>query len=105
MFIFNLTALHLFPLLSMIFILGLGFIVLFKNKYSTLNRLFFLISAVFGIWQFGTFMMFISSNDQQIIFWDRFIYLGVVFMPALQYHFSLIFTYTNKNRKALLYIS
>lgn len=101
----NLTLTQLFPLLSMIFILSLGTIVLLKNKTSILHKLFFLISLVFAIWQFGTFMMFINSEEQKIIFWDRFIYLGVVFMPALQYHFSLVFTYFNKKREILLIIA
>lgn len=73
-----------------------------KNYKNILNKLFFLISLVFAVWQLGTFMMFISITNEQIIFWDRFVYLGVVFMPAFQYHFSLIITYFNKRRKKLL---
>ncbi|MDD5527995.1 MAG: ATP-binding protein [Patescibacteria group bacterium] len=88
----------------MIFMLSLGIFVL-KNKKDLLGRLFFMISVVFAIWTFGTFMMFISTTDQQIIFWDRFIYLGVVFMPAFQYHFSLLITKYTKRRKNLLIVA
>ncbi|MFH1522517.1 MAG: histidine kinase N-terminal 7TM domain-containing protein [Patescibacteria group bacterium] len=101
----NISLWQIYPLISLIVMLGLGLIVLKKNAKSVINRLFFMVSLVFAIWMFGTFMMFINSEDQKIIFWDRFIYLGVVFMPAFQYHFSLAFTYTNKKRKALLIIA
>ncbi len=49
-------------------------------------------------------MMFISKTDQQAIFWDRFIYMGVVFIPAFMYHFSVAWTKT-KNQKTLVVIS
>ena len=102
---FSLSLSQIYPLLSMAFILGLGFLVFFKNSKAFINRLFFMVTIVFGIWQFGTFMMFISSNDEAITFWDRFIYLGVVFMPAFQYHFSLLVTSSNKTRKIMLKIA
>lgn len=89
----------LFPLLSAVFVLGLGIFVFSKNVNNILNRLFGLVSVVFVMWLFGTFMMFIANlrgNDSMVIFWDRFIYIGVVFMPPLEYHFSLAFA----NRKA-----
>jgi signal transduction histidine kinase len=100
----SLTAFQIFPLLSTLFILGLGIFVL-KNKKDFIGRLFFLISLVFAVWTFGTFMMFGSSAEANIVFWDRFIYLGVVFMPAFQYHFSLLITKYNKSRRVLLYVS
>lgn len=99
------SLLEIFPLLSLIFILVLGVAVLHRSPNSVLNRLFFSISLVFGVWMFGTFMMFISEGMDSIVFWDRFIYLGVVFMPALQYHFSLEITSRNKTRITLLIIA
>lgn len=52
------------------------------------------------VWFFSTFMMFISRTDAQAIFWDRNVYLGVIFIPILMYHFSLIFS-KNKSSKIL----
>ena len=105
MVISNLSLFQIYPLLSMAFILGLGILVFFKKPKAVISRLFFIVTIVFGIWQFGTFMMFISFNDAAITFWDRFIYLGVVFMPALQYHFSLLVTRSNITRKVMLIIA
>ena len=71
---------------------GLGFLVFLKNKKSTLHKIFFLLNLAVGVWLFGTFKMLTASSDLQSIFWDRFIYAGVIFVPALMYHFSAIFT-------------
>jgi signal transduction histidine kinase len=81
--------------------LSLGLVVL-KNRKGKLGWMFFFISMSFVIWTMGTFMMFISKSDSGIIFWDRFVYLGVSFMPALQYHFSLLLGDFTERRKKLL---
>lgn len=96
----------LFPLLSATFVCILGFFIFLRDKDNTANRLFGLVSVVFTMWLFGTFMMFIADirgDDVMAIFWDRFIYLGVVFMPALEYHFSLNFTKRKPNK--MLYVA
>jgi signal transduction histidine kinase len=89
-FLFSLMP--IISLLGAIFVVSLGLLVFLKNKKSTLNKIFFLLNLAVGIWLFGTFEMLTTSSDVQAIFWDRFIYAGVVFVPALMYHFSLIFT-------------
>ena len=89
------------PLLSAIFVFLLGVLVLLKNRRSKLNALFTLLCLSLILWFFGTFMMFGSKEDAQAIFWDRFVYAGVVFIPILMYHFSLVFSKT-KNKKSLL---
>jgi signal transduction histidine kinase len=46
--------------------------------------------------------MFLSKEEEMMIFWDRFVYMGVVFIPALLYHFSLLFTESEERRGKLL---
>lgn len=93
------------PLVSAIFTFCLGTFVLFKLKI--VKKEVFLILMLFcfsiTIWMFGTFMMFRATTDQQIIFWDKFIYLGVVFIPVLMFHFAVIFSENTKFRKILPY--
>lgn len=89
------------PLISAIFVLGLGLIV-FRNKRTKLNIIFTLFCLATAVWLFGTFMMFISETDAQAIFWDRFVYMGVVFMPLLVYHFSKIFSKIKKQKSLLI---
>ena len=90
------------PLISMLFVLALGIFVYFHDRKSKLNALFGLFTIVLTIWLFGTFKMFASQTDAEAIFWDRFIYAGVVFVPALMYQFSIIFTNTKRPKKTLV---
>lgn len=82
---------QLLPFLSFVTTLSLGTTVLIQNKKEALNRLFFLFNISLAFWFFGTFMMFSSVSDEQVIFWDRFVYIGVVFTPTFMYHLALIF--------------
>ncbi len=95
----NFTA--ILALISAVFVFGLGFFVFFKNRKSIINEIFVLMSLAVAVWLFGTFEMLRAATDEQAIFWDRFIYAGVVFVPALMYHFSLIFTKTKIPKKLL----
>ena len=90
-----------FPLISATFVFCLGLLVFFQNRHKPLNILFGVMSGTIVVWLAGTFMMFlVGSNDELAIFWDRFIYIGVVYMPTLEYHFGLAYTKT-KNTKLL----
>lgn len=80
------------PLLSCIFVFGLGLFVLAKQGSKPVKAIFFCLCLVVSVWLFGTFMMFSTVDDRLAIFWDRFIYAGVVFVPPLMHHFSLLIT-------------
>lgn len=81
------------PLISAICVAVIGVFVFSKNTKSRINFTFFLHNIAIFIWLFGTFMMFISrGNDELSVFWDRFIYAGVVFIPVFMYHFGLAYT-------------
>lgn len=91
----------IFPLISSILVFTLGLIVFLKDTKSRINLTFFLHAISITIWLFSTFMMFINrSNVDLVIFWDRVVYAGVVFIPVLMHHFLL--AYTNKKRDFLL---
>lgn len=94
------------PLTSAIFVLLFGFFVLSKDIKSRINQLLFAFCLAMFFWLFGTFMMFGTrvTDVAEAIFWDRFVYIGVVFMPSLMHHFSLIFT-NRKNQRKLLKIN
>ncbi len=98
----SISTLSFLPLISAVFVLSLGIFVFLKNKKSKLNIIFFLLSISFIVWFFSTFMMFISQTDKQAVFWDRTVYLGVIFIPILMYHFSLVFSKAKNNKKLYL---
>lgn len=94
----------IFPLLSAIFVFALGIFVFYKNKNALVNRTFFFHAISITIWLSGSVMLFLSrENVERAIFWDRFVYIGVVFIPIFMHHFSLAFT-KNKGQKKLLYL-
>ena len=91
------------PLTCSLFGLFFGLFVLFQDYRSRMNQLLFGFNVSMLFWMFGTFMMFLSrGNLDAAIFWDRFVYMGVAFMPPLMHHFSLVFTQQNGKQKALL---
>ncbi|MDD5032106.1 MAG: ATP-binding protein [Patescibacteria group bacterium] len=97
------TFTDILPLISAIFVFILGLLVFSKNRKSRVNFTFFLHSLAITVWLFGTFMMFISREDREAaIFWDRFVYIGVVFIPVFMYHFGLAFI--KKKPDFLLYL-
>lgn len=91
------------PLLSGIFVIFLGILVYRRNPKLELNTIFFLLALCISIWLFGTFMMFLNrDNKPSAILWDRFIYIGVTFVPATFYHFSLVFGEIRRKRLLIL---
>ena len=93
----------LLPLVGSIFVIVLGFFVWFKKPKEWLHILFFLYAFTIAIWLFGTFKLFNASEEPNQIFWDRFIYIGVVFIPIFLYHFGLLYC-DIKKQKILLAI-
>lgn len=94
----------LLPLFSAVLVFFLGIFVLQKGKKERVNFTFGLFSLATTIWMFGTFMMFLSKdNVDKIIFWDKFVYIGVVFIPVIMLHFGFALTKDySKKVKALL---
>ncbi|MFA6547358.1 MAG: ATP-binding protein [Candidatus Magasanikbacteria bacterium] len=94
------------PLTCSLFGLFFGLFVLFQNYKSRMNQLLFAFNVSMLFWMFGTFMMFWSrGNMSAALFWDRFVYIGVVFMPPLMHHFSLVFTQQTNKQKGLLIVN
>ena len=82
-----------FPLISFFVVFSLGFFVWFKKKTDRVNFTFALFSLVISVWMFGTFMMFLNKdNHEAIIFWDKFVYISVVFIPVIMIHFGFALT-------------
>ncbi len=92
------------PLLSALFVFALGIVVLLHGGKSRMNFTFILFTFVIAIWLFGTFMMFLEKNSvARVIFWDKFVYAGVVFVPVILYHFGLaLLDDTSRRRRFLL---
>ncbi len=62
--------------------------VLSNNPRSTSNTIFSAVCGAACLWLFGCFMLFSASREDEALFWVQVIYTGVVFLPALTYHFA-----------------
>ncbi len=90
-------------LFSGLFMLGLGIFVFIKTPPKKISVVFFFFCLAVATWLICTFIMYGSNSDDWRIFWDRMVYVGVVFIPVLMYHFGLIFTETERENKIKLY--
>jgi len=96
-------VLEILPLISAIAVVVLSLFVFFQKGKNPLASVFFLLNLTIGIWLLGTWLLFKNCADiEKAIFWDRFIYYGVVFIPAIAYHFSCIFAGL-KRKKSIIF--
>ena len=87
------------PLISAVFVFYLGLVVFWKDVRARINFTFFLLVLAIVVWLFGTFMMFVyGENKGSAIFWDRFVYSGVIFIPVFMYHFNLAYSGRKRNK-------
>lgn len=96
------TFSSLLPLVAAIFVYTLGFFVWIKNLRASISILFFLYCFAIATWLFGTFKLFNAQTQDAAVYWDRFIYLGVVFIPIFLYHFGLIYCRINRQKWLLV---
>ena len=92
------------PLACAVFVFLFGLFVFTKDVKSRIHQLMFGFCMSMFMWMLGTFFLFgfRHANPQAAIFWDRFVYAGVVFMPSLMHHFSLIFSKKQGQKKLLV---
>lgn len=97
---------YLISLFSGIVNLLLAAFVLSINPTRRLNRMFFVMGFGLAWWNFGSYAQAGSQNPIQTLFIVRLMLLGIIFLPAVFYHFS-VETTGQKNRKvsiALAYV-
>ncbi len=85
------TLHKLLPLVAFLLNVSLAGIALFRNPGSRLNRIFTYFVVGLAIWNFGVFMLRRSPDEPTAYFWEVLIHVGVIPLPALYYHFILIF--------------
>ena len=101
----NLLLLNIYSsFISGAFIIGLGIFVFFKAPKEKLNRVFFLFCLSMGGWLLFTSGMYISKTDVWRIFWDRMVYVAVVFIPSLMYHVGAIFCDRERENTKKIYL-
>jgi signal transduction histidine kinase len=82
---------NLLPLVAFLLNVSLAGISLFRNPGSRLNRVFAYFVSALAVWNLGVFMLRTSADPEVAYVWEVVIHVGVILLPALYYHFVLIF--------------
>ncbi len=75
------------PLLAATLVFACGLWIVLQNPRAIANITFGLLCLAVCTWMFSFFMIYSTTDAEQALFWGKFIYLGVVFIPATFYHF------------------
>ncbi len=70
-----------------------------RNKITT-HYAYYIIAMI--IWSFGSFVMRTDFYPGSI-FWNRILCIGLISMPVIFYHFTLVLTETTNQKKKLIF--
>lgn len=94
------SYLLLIPLVSFICYTVL-FMILLGSRKSKIARYYTLYIVSMIVWSFGSFIMR-TNYPPGALFWNRILCTGLISMPVIFYHFTLVLTETG-NQKGKLY--
>jgi signal transduction histidine kinase len=81
---------HVVPLLlASALVLLCGAWVVGSNPLASTNRTFGLLCLGISIWLISTSMLYSATNQAIAKFWEKCIYLGIIYIPALVYQFCV----------------
>ncbi len=80
----------LIPLVGCLWNALLACFVLWNGLRKPAHRVFFFLGIAIAVWNLGQFSLFVTSEPEDALFWARFLWLGVIFIPVLLYHLSLV---------------
>ncbi len=83
------TAYAIPPLLAASVVFCCGLWIALKNPRNAVNFPFALLCAGVCAWLFSMFMVFSARQEAEAVIWGKMAYTGVVFIPALLYHFCV----------------
>ncbi len=97
--------LHAMPhLVISLFGFLLGIFVYLQNRKSMTNVSYLLICISASLWQFGDAMVMSTAADVAALFWGKFVYVGISFIPASMYFFAVSwFNLFDKRKKLVLF--
>jgi signal transduction histidine kinase len=90
------------PLLAGTLVVACGLWIVLERPSSTTHLTFGLVCGGVSIWLFGLFMVYSTTDSEKAMFWGKFIYLGVIYIPAFFYHFCASFLERSKDNKLIL---
>ena len=95
------TIYSIAPLIVAILFSISGIIVYLKNRKSLVNIILALEWLVLVLWLLGYSMAYSSKSESVALFWVKFAYTGVIFIPAIFYHFTSVFLKRDHRKKQI----
>lgn len=89
------------PLLAGTLILACGLWVLMKQPRAVPNVTFAFLCAGASVWLFGFFLVYSSAHEADALLWGKGLYLGIVYIPALFYHFCASLLHHRATKKLI----
>ncbi len=81
---------ELIPLVGSVLNLLLALFVFSQGYRATVIRVYSLLGLCIAVWNLGTYFLFVVEDDERARFWARFLQFGVIFIPVLMFHLSLL---------------
>ena len=88
-FIQHVTLYSIPPLFAGLLVLSCGSWIVHSNPVAVTNRTFGLLALGACIWLVSVSMLYSTTNDDEATFWGKYIYLGIIYIPAVAYHFCV----------------
>ena len=85
-------------LIVAIFYVISGIYIYLKNRHSMINIILALEWFCVFIWNIGYFFMYSTKNENIAAIYAKFIYIGIVFIPSLFYHFTVVILKINNEK-------
>ena len=88
------------PLVTAAAMFLLGLLVMVRERGSREAWQFSLLAATICIWLFCFSLMYLSRHERLALVWAKSAYLGINFIPAALYHFTVVVTRSRRWRVA-----
>lgn len=81
----------------------LGIFVLLQNRKAKINRVFFVFSILVAVFTFFLEKSGFSHAPEQALAYSKLMYIGIIFIPVVYYHLTLLITGTKSKFLYLFY--
>jgi signal transduction histidine kinase len=85
------TLHRLLPLLALVLNLVLLGSALAPDRRSARSRVFACFVAALAVWNLGVLGLRSTGSPETALLWERFLHIGVIALPALFYHYVVVF--------------
>ena len=82
-----------------------GLFVYLKNRKSSSNKLFGVVTSTVAFWSYSYFLWQISTDKIHALFWCRALMLGAIFIPVTTLHFLLVWLGLLQIKRKILFVS